>query len=373
MIEAALSPEGTPEIPAVICYEGIYVRDHWDQLTPSPWWYRSAPDVERQVAWRRDAIARTGQDWFVLAPGRSREERRRLDVQVGATGVYLVDRLTGGRERIDEPRIGGWTATDGVESLHPAWPPTTPDGIDQLVPQPPDVGRVLADGRGELAAALLAGFGASLYPIWHVSSPLWRGYHLWGFEGLMTMVAERPELVEHACRRYLALGIGEVQLGAALGAAGVWIEDCMTDAISPRAFARLNLPFVRALVEEVRAAGLKSIYYYCGDPTDRWDHLLAVGADALSLEESKKGFVVDVDEVVQRVRGRCAVLGNLDAIELLPHASEDELRAEIQRQVAAGRRNGSRFVMSLGSPVTPGTPVSKVRLYCDLAHELGRR
>ena len=49
----------------------------------------------------------------------------------------------------------------------------------------------------------------------------------------------------------------------------------------------------------------------------------------------------------------------------------EQLRAEIARQIAAGRRNGSRFIMSLGSPVTPRTPVDRVRLYCDLARELG--
>jgi len=46
------------------------------------------------------------------------------------------------------------------------------------------------------------------------------------------------------------------------------------------------------------------------------------------------------------------------------------LRAEIARQITAGRRNGSRFIMSLGSPVTPGTPVVRVRRYCELVREL---
>jgi uroporphyrinogen-III decarboxylase len=99
--------------------------------------------------------------------------------------------------------------------------------------------------------------------------------------------------------------------------------------------------------------------------------LIAAGADALALEESKKGFVTAIEDIVEKVKGRCAVLGNLDAINVLPNASEEQLRAEISRQIAAGRQNGSRFVMSLGSPVTPGTPAQKVRLYCDLVHELG--
>lgn len=111
--------------------------------------------------------------------------------------------------------------------------------------------------------------------------------------------------------------------------------------------------------------------YYCGNPNDRLDLLLSVGADALALEESKKGFAIDIDDVVERVQGRCALLGNLDAIHLLEHGSEAALCAEIARQLAAGRRTGRRFVMSIGSPVTPGTPVARVRPYCDLVHELG--
>ena len=86
---------------------------------------------------------------------------------------------------------------------------------------------------------------------------------------------------------------------------------------------------------------------------------------------SKKSFSIDIEDVVDRVQGRCTVLGNLDAVGVLEQADEEHLRAEIARQIAAGRRNGSRFIMSLGSPVTPGTPAERVRLYCDLAHELG--
>ena len=73
-MEAALSPEGTSEVPAVVCYEGIYVRDHWRQLTNYPWWYAQAPDIDRQMLWRREAIERTGQDWFALPSFYSRED-----------------------------------------------------------------------------------------------------------------------------------------------------------------------------------------------------------------------------------------------------------------------------------------------------------
>ena len=288
-------------------------------------------------------------------------------------GVYLVDPQTGAERRLAEPQVGGWTAHGGVESVHPLHPPETPEEVAEQIPDPPSwsAHRFREEGRADLADALLTGAYAGLYPVRHISAPLWGCYGLWGYEGLMVAIATRPHLVAAACERFLTLALREVQEAAALGVAGVFIEDCLTDQIGPTAFRRLNLAYLRPLTEAIRAAGLQSIYYYCGDPNDRWEALVDVGADALALEESKKGFTIDIEEVAERIGGRCALLGNLDAIHLLPHATEEELAAEIRRQIGAGRRNGSRFVMSLGSPVTPGTPIARVRTYCRLARTLG--
>ena len=369
-IEAALLPGGSGEVAAVICYEGIFIRDHWRELTDCPWWYQVEPDIDRQLAWRRDAILRTGQDWLALPYCLPREERAEVSLELGSSGVSLVDRRTGARSAISEPRIGGWTVSEGSQSVRPARPAASFSEVDALVPLPSAAADPRVDGRADLAARLVAEF-PWLYPIVHVGSPLWLCYNLWGFEGLMTLVAESPELVAHACERFLVRALDHVRQGAYLGAAGIWIEECMTDAIGPAAFERLNLPYLLPIVEEIRRRGMRSIYYYCGNPADRWDLLLAADADALSLEESKKGWRIDIADVVARLRGRRAVLGNLDAIGLLANGSDDRLRVEIARQIEAGRRNGGRFVMSLGSPVTPGTSVERVRRYCDLVHELG--
>jgi len=372
-VESAFSPEGARETGAVICYEDIFVRDHWEELCPYPWWYRLAPGVERQMAWRRETIRRTGQDWLPLATCRRRAEREQLCVEERADGVYLVDGRAGSAEKLVRPEVGGWYPAAGLHSKKPQHLPCKQAELDRVLPSAPtwdpeDMGR---DGRADLARQMLREFGAQLYPIDSVASPLWLCYYLWGFEGMMEMVAEHPEAVEYACRRYLQCSLHRVRCSAVLGARGIWIEECLTDMVSPAAFERINVPVLGELVDGIRRAGMRSIYYYCGNPNDRWEMLLAAGADALALEESKKGFVVDIEEAAGRVRGRCVLLGNLDAIDLLPNADEGTLRDEIARQVRAGRANGGRFVMSIGSPVIPRTPVARVRRYLDLARELG--
>jgi hypothetical protein len=372
-IEAALSPGGSPEIPAVICYEDIYVRDHWSGLTDLPWWYREAPDVERQLRWREEVMPKIGQDWFDLPSCRPRRERDPLSIVERPDGVCLLDAGTGSERRLEEPVVGGWPRGPGVVTLQPPDPPFSVGEVDRRVRLPGErsAADVRAAGEADLADALLAGPANGRLPTGYAGSPFWLCYHLWGFEELMVAVARTPDLVRHACARLLAQQIAAVRHAAALGAQAIWVEECLTDWISPDTFSRLSSPPLEALIREIHALGMAAVYYYCGDPSDRWNRILAVGADALALEEGKKGFAIDIEEVVGRVGGRMCVLGNLDAIHLLEHGSDADLAREIGRQIRAGRRNGSRFVTSIGSPVTPGTRPERVRRFLSMAREMG--
>lgn len=373
-ILAALSGEGTSEIPAVICYEDIYIRDHWSDITSCPWWYAYSPDLEQDLAWRREAIEKTGQDWFRLHPSAPKAFRERRRREAKPDGVYETDLVTGETFKLDPPAVGGWGRSGGLHSVRPEKLADSFEEIDRILgsPGPFDPKTPGLLGTDGLARGLLPSYGNDFYTIDHVSVPMWTCYGLWGFEGMMTMIATRQDLVRRLCERRLEAAIHQVREAAALGVNGIWLEDCMTDMISPEDFSRLNVASLKPLVEEIRSAGLHSLYYFCGDPKGKWDLLLSAGADALSLEESKKGFTVDIEEVVDHVQGRTAVLGNVDAIHLLPRATEEELRMELKRQIAAGRRNGNRFIMSIGSPVTPETSVDRVRQYCDMTHEMGR-
>lgn len=373
-IEAAFSATGSAEMAAVICYETLYIRDHWEALTDCPWWYRDSPVLEHQLAWRRDVQRTTGHDWFRLPSWYPREQRKSLSIAERTDGVFLVDASAGTERRLEPPSVSGQVqyergSTEGYSHSKPMMPATTAE-LDATLPLLAEIDSeaIRADGSADLADALLADVGRDLFPILHVTSPLWHCFSSWQFEDVMIKCVLQPDLVSHACGRFLQRAKVAVRRARALGAQGIWLEECMTDMLSPDCFAQLNVPPLAELVSTIRATGMKSIYYYCGNPAGKWESILDVGADALSFEESKKGFDTDIETIMDKVAGRCVVLGNLDSIGVLQDAAEGELATEINRQVAAGQSNASRFVMSLGSPVTPGTPVSKVRQYCDLTH-----
>jgi hypothetical protein len=318
------------------------------------------------------SFSKIGHDWFELPAFYTRKERQDFTIEVLHDGIFLTDKNTGKKEKLEEPQIGGTKNDDGLAADTDNLPETQ-DDIDAAISALTvfDTKDDIEDGSGDLAARLLNEFGSDKFPIFHVLSPLWKCYFIWGFEGLMMMTAANPDAVKYACSRFLEISKKEVGKAASLGAAGIWIEECFTDIISPEAFKLLNIPYVSQLIDVIHAAGLKSIYYFTGNPMGRLDQLISTGTDAISLEESKKGFKAEIEDITEAVRGRCTVLGNLDSVEVLQNGTEEQLRQEIKRQLAVGRLNNNRFIMSLGSPVTPATSVEKVRLYCDLVHELG--
>ncbi|UCD29602.1 MAG: hypothetical protein JSV03_03730 [Planctomycetota bacterium] len=284
-IEAAFSVEGSRDLPVVICYESVFLRDHWDQLTKHPWWYLHVSDARQQVAWIRDLIAALDQDWLQMFPWTALEDEEYTTVEVRLAGVFRINKHTGHQEQIPVPRTSGWTA-EGVQSIQPDRLPESFEDIDANIPLPDenDVDRAALEDRRQAAAAVIKEFGQAVWPYRHVSGPLWKTYGLWGFEGMMLLIATRPELVRHACERYLAVALRNVREAPEHGSSGIWIEDCLTDMISPEAFATLNIPFLRQLIEGIRSTGMRSIYYFCGNPAGKWDLILSLGMDALALE-----------------------------------------------------------------------------------------
>jgi uroporphyrinogen-III decarboxylase len=84
---------------------------------------------------------------------------------------------------------------------------------------------------------------------------------------------------------------------------------------------------------------------------------------ALSFEEDRKDYGIDLAEV-RRVMGPDRVLyGNVDA-PFIEKASDAELLREVERQIEVAGRGGG-FVLSPGSPFTPDTRLARVRFFCE--------
>ena len=365
----ALSPTGTTEFPVVICYDSIFVRDHWNKITDVPWWYRDSGIVDYELAWVTDFIEHTDLDWIRVRPSPSRKTRESIVFEVRDTGVFQIDTISGRETPLSAPVVGGKNSAAGVYRKAEVVIPADRNEADASVhiPRPLDMDVFIAEGRADFSREIGNQIDVIRYSA--IAGPIWSFYSRYGYEGMMLFLARDPDLAKRVAERIAESSLNNLRIAHALGADAIWIEDCLTDQIHPDHFAAINVPLLQLYTRTIRSLGMKSVYYYCGNPFDRFDHILRIGADAYHFEESKKHFTIDICEVVERINGGAAVFGNLDSIGILQDGSDSDLAREIDRQLEAGTRNGNRFIMSIGSPVTPLTSVNRVRDYARIAHK----
>jgi uroporphyrinogen decarboxylase len=202
-------------------------------------------------------------------------------------------------------------------------------------------------------------------------SPYWNALmRYFGLGGMLKALFRTPDLVIEVLEEVTRAKIEVIRAYRSVGIDCFWIEECLTSAseISRDQYSSFVYPYAKRLIDEIRRLGGKSVYYVCGDVKDRIDLIMEAGPDCISLEESKKNFEIEISWIDHAVDGRCCIFGNLDSIGILQDGTSDALRSEIRHQTEVGRGHG-KFVMSLGSPVTPRTPAERVREYVEISRE----
>jgi len=241
--------------------------------------------------------------------------------------------------------------------------------VDALVPLL-TTEELLTDGSLAVARRLVEEMGEQLFVHGKMSTPFWRSYSLLGFQGLMTMPLDNPGLFHYLLQRQTATLLALARAYAEVGLHGVFIEECLTsaDLISPRLYDEFVFPYDLVLLEEFRALRLPAIFYVCGDVLPRLPRLIELAPTALAVEESKKGFRIDLAEIAAAVGDRMALFGNLDATRIKDW-DDEELACQIEGQLKAAR-SARGFIVSVGSPFPLDTPRERVAAFIAAARRL---
>ncbi len=340
-------------------------------------------DHEEDTCFRAEAlyqsygIFKVRPDWMEIDRGASRAwaERTEIVCREGGTLCYR-DLLSGTKvpmERVPLPR--------GDVALPP--PDASRSDLWDLLAEWQDLEEVearlpilkseelLARGDFELPRRVVAEYGDRYFLSTVLDTPFSSAYNLLGFQGLMLIQYDRPELLHRILERQLRQAQEEMSAWAKVGIHGVYVEEVFTgaDMISPRSYDEFVFAYNQPYFNHLRSLGLLSIHYVCGDVIPRLERIVELEVDAIAVEESKKSFCIELEEVVERVAGRATVFGNIDTIRFGLHGTMEEMAQEVRRQAAVGAR-ARGFVVSTGSPFPPDTNPRLIDTLTATAHSL---
>lgn len=185
-----------------------------------------------------------------------------------------------------------------------------------------------------------------------------------GFQALMYAITEIPDKLHAILRRQLPGRSVSLLADRQLGVNLMHVEECLAsaDIISPSMYLEFVFAYDKPALQFYEDMGFRTMLYFSGNLMPFLKYLRELPFTALCFEEDRKNYGIDLAEV-RRVIGPDKVLfGNLDAL-FVERASDEELLDEVRRQInVAGRHN---FILSLGSPLTPGTSLERVRLVTE--------
>ena len=162
-------------------------------------------------------------------------------------------------------------------------------------------------------------YGDKLPVVVGTTGPLTIAGHLVGTENLLLMMITDPEAVHKFIKVAAQMEKKYLQALVAAGADVIAMSDpsASTDMLSGEMFDEFALPYTKTAWEG--AEGAIKILHICGDTTILLDHMIATGADALSIEEK-----VNPAKAVELVAGRAALVGNMGVVRPLLQGTPEE-------------------------------------------------
>jgi hypothetical protein len=236
-------------------------------------------------------------------------------------------------------------------------------------PGPEQASALLDSGRYDLAEALLARYEDNLPLYTYDASPYDSLLGTFSFSDMMTAMAERPELVHRVLESRLPRPSASLAAAREFGIGIVFVEECLAsaDIISPRMYREFAFPYTKQALQFYEDQGFRTVLYFSGNLMPLLDDLNALPFTAISFEEDRKNYGIDLAAVRRALPGK-VLFGNVDA-PFVEKATDDEVMAEVRRQIEVAGREG-RYVLSVGSPFTPGTSLERVRFFCESTQRL---
>jgi uroporphyrinogen-III decarboxylase len=362
-----LAGQPVDRFPVAVPYIMLLQEDQWCRLTGQPAWtfyewmlqdpadhVKVYEDLDRQLP------------FDILQPvfGQSAEWREAREVVEQDGEWYYRNRITGGTELLDldlHHRHGGPNQEQRVFDK---------SDVDRFVSVVPAEQR-LKVGSYDFAIAAKHRLGDRKYLLNGVVGTFYQCTGYVGETNLLRMLYDEPDLVHYLSRKILEDTIERIRALAASGHDAIYIDDALTtcDMISVDFYENFSVPYVRAMVDEIHALGKPAVLIYFGGVADRIEQIASIGADALNVEASMKSYTNDLSVISDEVGDRMCLWGNIDPVGVVQKGTGEELRQAIEEQVAIGRRTG-RFIVSTGSPITPETPLTRIRQFIDLGQEL---
>ena len=177
-----------------------------------------------------------------------------------------------------------------------------------------------------------------------------------GMERAMMDLIEHPRLVHAVIERGVEYAVERGKFCMDRGLRVLRLNDSVANmsVVSPAMWREFVFPHMRDVCAELHRydPGVRIYCHICGNVLPVIEDLVAAGLDAIGPLDPLGGFTVA--EARARVGGSVTLLGGVNTMDFI-HAAPDAMAAQAKRCIREGQAEGSRYILSSGCALPPGT------------------
>ena len=141
--------------------------------------------------------------------------------------------------------------------------------------------------------------------------------------------------------------------------------------ISKESYENLVLPSVTQLAEEITKSNGYSYIHTCGSINDRVELFADSGTDGIECMDPPPLGDISLKDAKSRVGSKIFLKGNLDSVNILLQASDEEFEAVVKNTIEVGKINGG-FILSSACSISRDVPPERIKNISKLIEKYGQ-
>ncbi len=314
------------------------------------------------------AQKRHGYDWILPESGHTHDWRKNVNIEdVG--DKYIVTAKKPGWQ------LGGWWYGEWIVPKDDV--PHHEAGYLKIEDVPEleinDSDSILRGGELEQVEIISKRVGDQVLIANNIGSPFGDAAFYVGLKEWILALYRKPRLVEKAMEWSLSQTLEYAKALIQAGVEALYMEEiwASTDIISPSLYEKFAFPYEYMQIKKLKKLGVPLILSFCGNPMPILDKIIKTNPDAHHFEESKKGFVVDIFKIREKLRGKACFFEPIDAINLLPSGDLEAIRRSVT-EIITRTAHGGGVVLGTGCPLMRDTSPESLDMMIKTAREVGK-
>lgn len=200
-----------------------------------------------------------------------------------------------------------------------------------------------------------------------IVGPFTNAFFLLGVEKTMSLIYKDPEAVHKLCKVSLETSKAYAAAAMKLGLTPTISEPMSScTVVSPKAFRTFSLPYLRELVDFIKAQGKGVTIHVCGQTNKIWEDLAGMGIAGMSIDN-----VASISECKNTIGGQTKILGNVDPGGIMYSATPLDVRLKTLECIRDGYDSPKGYVVMSGCSLPVETPFENIQMMMDTVREVG--